>query len=275
MEQGYLIVGLSVLASIVGMGLGSVAAVIFGAGSSRSTNLFLSFAGGVMLALVLFELIPEAIEHSGMPIAGLGVIIGVLVVLGFDKLVDKLSEARHAKVNPDCTDTHESVEELLHTETPPTAQRNMLRVGIIILCAISLHNIPVGIVMGAASHFEITLAVTIGLMLTLHNIPEGMAVSAPLLAGGLSRTRVILLAFAAGATTALGAGVGIITGEMSPIVFALALSITGGAMLYVVIVEIFPQTIFKRKDRVQIVLALAGVVSVAVLLLAFSSHHLH
>jgi len=275
MEQGYLIIGLSVLASIAGMGLGSAVAVIFGARSDRSTSLFLSFAGGVMLALVLFELIPEAIEHSGMPIAGLGVIIGVLVVLVFDKSIDKLSEIRHAKINPDCTDTHERVEELLHTETPPSMQKTMLRVGIIILCAIALHNIPVGIVMGAASHFEITLAITIGLMLTLHNIPEGMAVSAPLLAGGLSKTRVILLALAAGATTALGAVIGILVGELSPLVFALALSITGGAMLYVVVVEIFPQTIFKRTDRAQIVLTLAGIVSAAVLLLAFTSHHLH
>jgi len=43
----------------------------------------------------------------------------------------------------------------------------------------------------------------------------------------------------------------------------------------VVVVEIFPQTIFKRTDRAQIVLTLAGIVSAAVLLLAFTSHHLH
>jgi len=264
-----------VLAGIAGMGLGAAIAAFFGAKSDRSISIFLPFAGGVMLALVAFELVPEAVEYSGVLTTTIGVIVGVLLVLLLDKLVDRLSQERHAKANPDCDEEHESVSERLHPAGASTKESRLLRAGVIILFAIALHNIPIGIVMGAAGHFEVALTITIGLMLTLHNIPEGMAVAAPLIGGGLSRLKAILLALAAGSTTAIGALIGVTVGNVSPTVFSLALAITSGAMLYVVFVEIFPETIFGKRERTPILSAIAGIAVVAMMMFILSGAHIH
>ncbi|MCL2403060.1 MAG: ZIP family metal transporter, partial [Coriobacteriia bacterium] len=183
MHQGLLIISLSVLAGVVGMGLGSIITALFGARTERTISIFLSFAAGVMLAIVLLELIPEAIEYSGVLTTIVGLIIGVLVVLGLNKLIDKITRARQAKKQGANNELHDNYEEFFHAEELLSKKGNMLRAGMVILFAIALHNIPEGLAMGAAGQYEITLGITIGLLIALHNIPEGMAISAPLISG--------------------------------------------------------------------------------------------
>jgi ZIP family zinc transporter len=275
MNQGLLIITLSVLAGVVGMGLGSIITALFGARTERTISVFLSFAGGVMLAIVLLELIPEAIEYAGeyhgeffgVATAVAGLLIGVLVVLGLNKLIDKVTRARQAKRQHANNEFHENYEEFFHADELLAKKGNMLRAGMVILFAIALHNIPEGLAMGAAGSYEIGLGITIGLLIALHNIPEGMAISAPLISGGLSKAKTILLTMAAGATTVIGAVLGVLIGGISSFALALSLSVAGGAMLYVVFGEIFPQTIVTNKDRIPAISALAGIV-VAIIFIA-------
>ncbi|MCL2525734.1 MAG: ZIP family metal transporter [Coriobacteriia bacterium] len=301
MDQGLFIITMGVLAGVAGKGLGSVITALFGARSERTVSVFLSFAGGVMLAIVLLELIPEAIDYSSVWVAVLGLGIGVLVVLGLNRVVDRITEARrkareHKKhiaavtapddtgalfspslAGPDCPECevatdldstlHDNYEEYFHAEELLSNKGNMMRAGIVILFAIALHNIPEGLAMGAAGQYDIALGITIALLIALHNIPEGMAISAPLISGGLSKIKTILLTMAAGATTVIGAVLGVLIGGISSLALALSLAIAGGAMLYVVLGEIFPQTIVTNKDRMPAMAALAGIV-VAIIFIA-------
>jgi len=275
MEQGLLIITLSVLAGVVGMGLGSIITALFGARTERTISVFLSFAGGVMLAIVLLELIPEAIEYAGeyygelfgVATAVIGILIGVLVVLGLNKIIDRVTRARQAKKQHANNELHDNYEEFFHADELLAKKGSMLRAGMVILFAIALHNIPEGLAMGAAGQYEIALGITIGLLIALHNIPEGMAISAPLISGGLSKPKTILLTMAAGATTVIGTVIGVFVGGISTFALALSLSIAGGAMLYVVFGEIFPQTIVTNKDRIPAIAALVGIV-VAIIFIA-------
>ncbi|MCL2746028.1 MAG: ZIP family metal transporter [Coriobacteriia bacterium] len=267
MNLSLLIIILSVLAGVVGMGLGSIITALFGTRTERTIGIFLSFAGGVMLAIVLLELIPEAIEYSGVVTAVVGLIIGVFVVMGLNKLIDKITRARQAKKQHKNNELHDNYGEFFHADELLAKRGNMLRAGMVILFAIALHNIPEGLAMGAAGQYEIALGVTIGLLIALHNIPEGMAISAPLISGGLSKIKTILLTMAAGATTVIGTILGVLIGGISSFALALSLAIAGGAMLYVVFGEIFPQTIVTNKDRIPAISALVGIV-VAIIFIA-------
>jgi len=97
-------------------------------------------------------------------------------------------------------------------------------------------------------------------MIGLHNIPEGMAISAPLISGGLSKFKTLVLVMLTGATTVLGAVAGVLIGGISDLALALSFALAGGAMLYVVFGEILPQSIVTNKDRIPTIFALVGII---------------
>ena len=249
------IIIMSLLAGVVGMGLGAVITAIFGARTDRMISIFLSLAGGVMISIVLLELLPEAIEYSNMLVAVVGLVIGALMVLALNNIVDTITRKNASK-----SKLHENYAEFFHSSDVISNKKNMLRSGMIMLFAIALHNIPEGLAMGAAGQHDAALGVTIAIMIALHNVPEGMAIAAPLISGGLSKLKTIVLLLLTGATTVIGAVAGVIIGGISDMTLALSFSIAGGAMLYVVFGEILPHSIATDKDRVPAVFALVGIV---------------
>jgi ZIP family zinc transporter len=136
----------------------------------------------------------------------------------------------------------------------------MLRSGILIFIAIALHNIPEGMAIGAGGSHNFQLGFLLALMITVHNIPEGMAIAAPLLAGGLSKKRVILLTALCGATTLIGGLIGILIGNISQFAVAISLSCAGGAMLYIVFGEMIPQSVIMTKNRTASIITLFGII---------------
>jgi len=249
------IILISLLAGVIGMGLGGLFTAIFGSRTDKMISIFLSFAGGVMISIVLIELIPESVEYSNMAVTIAGLVAGVLLVLVLSNLMDKISSKGIVE-----SKLHETYAEFFHENELITKKKSMLRSGIILLFAIGLHNIPEGLAIGAAGHYNPHLGLTLAIMIGLHNIPEGMAVSAPLISGGLSKVKTVLLTIFAGATTVIGAIAGVIIGGLSDLAFALSLSVAGGAMLYVVFGEILPQSIVTNKDRIPTIFALVGIV---------------
>lgn len=218
-------------------------------------SIFLSFAGGVMISIVFFELIPESIDNSNVFITIIGLAAGAFLVFGLNGLMDRISSSGKG-----ISKLHDTYAEFFHSSEMISKKKGMLRSGMIMLVAIGLHNIPEGLAMGAAGIHDVSLGLTIAIIIALHNIPEGMAVSAPLIAGGLSKTKAVLLTLLIGSTTTIGAIAGVIAGGISAVTLALSFSIAGGAMFYVVLGEIFPQSIVTSKDRVPTVFALIGII---------------
>jgi len=246
---------MSFLAGVIGMGLGGVISAIFGTKTDKMTSIFLSFAGGVMISIAFFELLPEAIALTNMTVGILGLAAGAVLILVLNYIMDKLSSKR------DGSQLHESFAEFFHSNDVITRKSSMLRSGMIMLFAIGLHNVPEGLAMGAAGHHhDMRFAIAFALIIALHNIPEGMAVSVPLMVGGLSKIKSVLITAAAGATTVLGAIIGVILGGISETAIAISFSVAGGAMLYVVIGEMLPQAIVMSKDRVPTIFTFLGIV---------------
>ena len=102
----------------------------------------------------------------------------------------------------------------------------------------------------------LVMAVVIG----LHNIPEGMAVSVPLISGGMSRVRAVLVTALSGAPTILGALIGYALGGLGPAALCLALSFAAGAMIYVVFGELIPEAVLMWRSKTPAFAILVGMI---------------
>ena len=132
--------------------------------------------------------------------------------------------------------------------------------------AIAIHNLPEGVVIGAAAAnstgialhpSELALAAVIG----LHDIPEGMAVSLPLIAGGMSKKRAVMTAALSGFPTLIGGIIGFSLGTLSERWLALSLSFASGAMLYVVFGETLPEAFSAQHSKTPAFAALVGILT--------------
>jgi len=249
------IIVISIIAGVCGTGLGGLLTVFFGARTDQMISVFLSFAGGVMTSIVFFELIPKAEELSNTAITVAGLLIGVIVVLFLNYILDSVSNTGHRKA-----ELHETYEEFYHGGEMIRSKANMLRSGMLMFLAISLHTLPEGLALGAAGYHDASLGITLALIIGIHNIPEGMAIAAPLISGGLSKGKTVILTLLAGAPTVIGALIGVLLGGISDIAIALSFSIAGGAMLYVVFGEVLPQSMIMSKNRIPTISALVGIV---------------
>ena len=101
------------------------------------------------------------------------------------------------------------------------------------------------------------MAIVIG----LHNIPEGMAVSVPLITGGMGRVKAVLLTALSGLPTVLGALLGYALGGINEIMLVLSLGFASGAMLYVVFGELLPESILMWKSKLPALSLFVGVLA--------------
>lgn len=208
--------------------LGVFVLLLFGKPSKPVLAGLLGFAGGIMIAIALLEMIPEALELGSTFITVIGFLFGVALMFAIDRT------APHAHVfSPDAL-------EVENPEHAPTANNPMLRTGYLVLFGIALHNLPEGLAIGAGLESSPQLGLTLAIAISLHNIPEGLAIGGPLRAGGLGRLKIILLTMAAGFMTPIGAIIGQLFFTISDIFVGGALAFAAGAMMYIALDELVP-----------------------------------
>ena len=225
------------LAGVVGTGLGGLIGALLQKDSSRMVSLLLSFAGGVMLSVVCFDLVTEAIATTvGIYIVIGSVAFGVLITFFLNWLIDRFANPEVAHIDENHPKTADHLNELIHSDhlEHHKAQKDgsfgLFVAGIVMACAIALHNIP-----------------------------EGMAVSVPLISGGMGKGKAVLITAASGIPTILGALLGFALGEIGALGLALSLGFASGAMLYVVFGEILPQSILMYHSKLPAFSTIAGI----------------
>ena len=242
------------LAGIGGTGLGGLIGAMLQKDSKRTVSLLLSFAGGVMLSVVCFDLVTEAIEtEMGIGIVVGAIALGVAVTYGLNYLIDRKTNPEVPHIDENHPKTADDLDELIHSdhlEVHYAHKENKFALfvaGLVMASAIALHNVPEGMTIGAsyASNNGTmgSAAIVLAILIGLHNIPEGMAVSVPLISGGMGKAKAVLITAATGIPTTLGALLGFWLGEIGPVGLAFSLGFASGAMLYVVFGEILPQAI--------------------------------
>ena len=257
------------IAGVVGTGVGGLVGAMLQNDSNRIASLLLSFAAGVMLSVVCFDLVTEAIETQiGVFVVILSISVGVAVIYLLNYLIDVKTNPEVAHIDANHPKTADALDELIHSEHYEHHNANsynkvaLIIAGVVMASAIALHNVPEGMTIGAAYASDggvmggaaIVLAVLIG----MHNIPEGMAVSVPLIAGGMAKWKAVLITASSGIPTIIGALLGYLLGELGPLGLALSLGFASGAMLYVVFGEILPQAILMYRSKLPAFSAIGG-----------------
>jgi len=270
------IVIITAIAGIGGTGLGGLIGAILRRDSSKVISLLLAFAGGVMMAVVCFDLIPDAFMPEGAAepfpvwLVIAGTIFGFVVVWLLNMWIDKTTNPEMVHIDKNHPQTADDLDELIHADhynkhrkedTEPN--KNLFVAGLVMAAAIALHNMPEGMVIGAsyagdAGTITGGAGFIIAIVIGLHNIPEGMAVSVPLISGGMNRWKAIGITALSGAPTIVGAILGYSLGLISPLWLSLSLSFAGGAMLYVVFGELFPESFLIWKSKAPGAMALVG-----------------
>ena len=258
------------LAGVAGTGLGGLVGALLQKNSNRTVSLLLSFAGGVMLSVVCFDLVTEAIETNvGIWIVVGAVAFGVAVTYALNYLIDRKNNPEVPHIDENHPQTADDLDELIHSDhleqhyAKKDSALGLFVAGIVMASAIALHNVPEGMTIGAsyASNDGVmgSAALILAILIGLHNIPEGMAVSVPLISGGMPKWKAVLITASTGIPTILGALLGYMLGEIGPMGLTLSLGFASGAMLYVVFGEILPQSILMYHSKLPAFSAIAGI----------------
>ena len=258
------------IAGVIGTGFGGFVGAMLQKDSNRTVSLLLSFAGGVMVSVVCFDLITEAIETNvGVLVVSGAVAFGVLVIYLLNYLIDRHTNPEIPHIDANHPKTADDLSELIHSDhykmhsSKKDSKFSLFVAGVVMACAIALHNVPEGMTIGAsyASNNAVMgrSAITLAILIGLHNIPEGMAVSVPLISGGMQKWKAVFLTALSGVPTMLGALLGYLLGDIGILGLALSLGFASGAMLYVVFGEILPQSILMYRSKLPAFSAIAGI----------------
>lgn len=210
-----------------GVGAGGTAIGASGALAIRSperklSSTLLGLAGGIVLALVLLDMIPEALEAGGTWPFVSGFAFGVAAMA----FVSAKTHEGHVH-DADAREVHD------------IAVRGLLRTGLLLAAGMAVHNLPQGIAIGSGLKTEYIAGLAV--LLFLHNIPEGMAMAIPLRIGGVPSAKICWIAVLTAVPTVVGALIGAAVSGISPAFIGASMAFAGGSMLYLALRELLPQ----------------------------------
>jgi len=216
---------IATLGTYVLTALGTLPVLLFRAVPRRLMDAMMGFAAGVMTAASCWSLLVPAIDMGGV----LPAVIGLIAGGGFIYAADQLLPHLHSEFPDEAT-----------AEGPRVAwQRSTL-----LMLAITLHNCPEGLAVGVrfgGGDFGAATALAIGI--GLQNVPEGLAIALPLRRGGLSRGRAFFWGQLSAVVEPVAGVMGAALVLLSSAVLPYGMAFAAGAMLYVVVEELIPETV--------------------------------
>ena len=207
--------------------------------NSKILNTILGFSAGVMIAAAFWSLLEPSIDLSqelgyiAWALPAIGFITGGLFVLISDKFLDKMLKNRKS-----------------------IGSKGSLKRSILLIAAITIHNIPEGMAVGVAfggiasgvPGMTLIGAVMLALGIGIQNFPEGAAVSLPLRTEGYSRFKSFMIGQASALVEPVSAVIGAILVMYIRSMLPFLLAFAAGAMIIVVARELLPESIIGNKN---------------------------
>ena len=193
----------------------------------RLKKTLLGFASGVMVVAGVWSLLIPSIDMAGESIipAAVGFLSGVAFLL----LIDELTPHLHVGT--------QKIEGL----------RSRLSRTAMLALAVTIHNLPegmaVGVVFAGESHgLTLSAAFAVSIGIALQNIPEGAIISMPMYAEGNSRMKSFLIGSLSGVVEPIGSVAILLLAGALGVALPYLLAFAAGAMMYVVVEELIPET---------------------------------
>lgn len=226
--------------------MGSAVVFLFKKVNKNTMDAMLGLSAGVMLAATFWSLLSPAIEMANnlnlisWLIVSIGVLLGGLLLFSGDKIFDRLTE---------------------NNKNASSMKRSLM-----LIFSITLHNIPEGMAIGVAfgSVFydldgaTLMSAVMLAIGIGIQNFPEGSAVSLPLRREGMSTTKSFMFGSLSGIVEPISAVIGAILVIKVQILLPILLSFAGGAMIYVVVQELIPESQTNEKKDLMALFTIFG-----------------
>ena len=195
--------------------------------SARLQKALLGFASGVMVAASVWSLLIPSMEMSEGGVVP--AVIGLLGGFAFLLLIDNTTPHVHADGE---------------AEGPVSRLSRTTKLAL----AVTIHNFPEGMAVGVAvagamnSGFSMAGALALSLGIAIQNIPEGAIISMPLRAAGNSRKKSFAIGCLSGIVEPVGGALVLLLASVLTPLMPYLLSFAAGAMLYVVVEELIPET---------------------------------
>ncbi len=232
--------------------LGAAVVFVFKTVNRKVLDVMLGFAAGVMIAASFWSLLAPAIEMSEAAgnIKWMPPLIGFLMGGVFLRLVDKFLPHLHPGFPKE---ESEGIQTSWHRS-------------VLLVLAITLHNIPEGLAIGVAfgalkaglPSASLAGAVALAIGIGLQNFPEGASVSVPLRREGFSRWKSFLYGQASGMVEPIAGVVGAAAVMMMKPILPYALSFAAGAMIFVVVEELIPESQMEKNTDIATMGAMLG-----------------
>ena len=226
--------------------LGAAVVFLFKKVNKNTMDAMLGLSAGVMLAATFWSLLSPALEMAenlkliSWLIVSLGVLSGGLLLFCGDKIFDRITKKK--------TNSH-------------SIKRSLM-----LIFSITLHNIPEGMAIGVAfgSVFynlegaTLAAAVMLAIGIGIQNFPEGSAVSLPLRREGMSPQKAFFFGMLSGIVEPISAVVDAILVIKVQVLLPILLSFAGGAMIYVVVQELIPESQTNKKKDLMALFTILG-----------------
>lgn len=226
--------------------LGAAVVFLFKKVNKNTMDAMLGLSAGVMLAATFWSLLSPALEMAenlkliSWLIVSLGVLSGGLLLFCGDKIFDRITKKK--------TNSH-------------SIKRSLM-----LIFSITLHNIPEGMAIGVAfgSVFynlegaTLAAAVMLAIGIGIQNFPEGSAVSLPLRREGMSPKKAFFFGMLSGIVEPISAVVGAVLVIKVQVLLPILLSFAGGAMIYVVVQELIPESQTNKKKDLMALFTIFG-----------------
>jgi ZIP family zinc transporter len=226
--------------------LGAAVVFLFKKVNKNTMDAMLGLSAGVMLAATFWSLLSPALEMAenlkliSWLIVSLGVLSGGLLLFCGDKIFDRITKKK--------TNSH-------------SIKRSLM-----LIFSITLHNIPEGMAIGVAfgSVFynlegaTLAAAVMLAIGIGIQNFPEGSAVSLPLRREGMSPKKAFFFGMLSGIVEPISAVVGAVLVIKVQVLLPILLSFAGGAMIYVVVQELIPESQTNKKKDLMALFTILG-----------------
>lgn len=220
----------------LGVAIGIILLYLFNIQNKRMIGMLFGCTSGIMIAMICFDILPEALEMGNPLIMLLGVASGILMGL----LLEDVTDMVIGKL--------------------PIRKGSSMGTGIVLLLGIALHNIPEGFAVGTIALTSPETVMRFAIVICLHSIPEAIAIAVPMKMAKMKLKWLMATPVLLGGIMGVGAMIGYIVSQIASGLITFALGGAAGIILYIVCDELLPESRKVWNGRMTSIATVIGII---------------